>query len=440
MRAWLRLVVILWLSLLSLIQISCSSTPPLPTPESVGCTSGQTTSSCFYREDPHHKNSKLIIFVHGVFGSASSTWGNPTSATYWPKMLTNDARFAEGYDIYFINYRTPFVGQAPNIHETAGNELGKLESHGVFSRYQEIHFITHSMGGLVTKSMLTRLNRGEVVKKLRKVISVVYLATPAQGARIAELATWVSLNPQLNDMARAHLNTYIQSLEDDWVHLVEDRDKAKGEFPRAYCAYETLKAEKFNIPSVLVVPRELATSRCDGPLHPMPFDHLSIAEPTRMDDDPYLWTMAKIVEAGSTGVAKRKAVGLVDEADRLALAGENTNARKAYDEARTIYKTLNDAQGKANVLRGLGDLERILGRNDQARAAYTEARSLYQAVGDRLGEANVLLGLGQLEAQTNPNLARQHFYQAALLYEQLEMHDWKARALKSADEISSEKN
>jgi tetratricopeptide (TPR) repeat protein len=391
---------------------SCTS-PQLPVERVGGCAAGQTRSSCFYQEDPQHANTKLIIFVHGVFGSQSTTWGNPNDKNFWPKLILKDIRFVKGFDIYLINYRTPYIQEAPNIHEIAGNELGKLDSRGLFSRYQEIHFITHSMGGLVTKSMLTRLNRGEDIKKLRKVTSVVYLATPAQGARSAELGAWFSLNPQLNDLARAHVNTYIQSLEDQWVQLIEDRDKARGEFPRAYCSYETVR-----VGPLVIVPRELAASRCDGPLYPMPFNHLDITEPTTMDDDPYLWTMAKIVEAGATVEMRRKAASLVEDANRMAISGKHGEARKAYDDARALFQKIDDTQGRANVLWRLGKLEELLGRNDEARSAYTEARRFFQAVGDRVGEANVLMGLGDLESVLGkPDQARSAYTVARGLYE-----------------------
>ena len=405
--------VILWGCVVPLTIVSCTSSPQLPVESVSVCASGQTRSSCFYREDSQHANTKLIIFVHGVFGSQSTTWGDPTADTFWPKLIMKDPRFAEGFDIYLVNYRTPFVQEAPNIHEIAGNELGKLDSRGVFSRYQEIHFITHSMGGLVAKSMLTRLNRGEDIKKLRKMVSVIYLATPAQGAKTAELGAWFSLNPQLNDMARAHLNTYIQSLEDQWVQLIEDRDKAKGEFPRTYCAYETGK-----VGPLVMVPRELAASRCDGLLHPMPFNHLDITEPTTMDDDPYLWTMAKIVGAGATVEMRRNAAALVEEANRIAFSGKHWVARKLYDDARALFQKIDDTQGRANVLWRLGKLEELLGRNDEARTAYTEARRLFQDGGDRVGEANVLVALGGLESVLDRyDQARSAYTVARSLYE-----------------------
>jgi tetratricopeptide (TPR) repeat protein len=60
---------------------------------------------------------------------------------------------------------------------------------------------------------------------------------------------------------------------------------------------------------------------------------------------------------------------------------------------------VGDRPGEADVLAGLGDLERELGRHEQARSAYDEARTLFRQVGHRLGEANVLAGLGHLERE-----------------------------------------
>ena len=103
--------------------------------------------------------------------------------------------------------------------------------------------------------------------------------------------------------------------------------------------------------------------------------------------------------------------------------GRNEQARTAYEDARVLFKQVEDRLGEANVLRGLGDLERTLGRNERARTAYAEARVLFKQMGDRLGEANVLLGLGRLEAKSNPELARGYFQQAAHLYETLGLQE-----------------
>jgi pimeloyl-ACP methyl ester carboxylesterase len=174
-------------ALVALALVGCSGSPQPHSENQRGCVPAQGMPSCFYKEDAEHQHTKLIIFVHGVFGGGASTWGDPQSETFWPAMVSKDSRFA-AYDVYLLNYRTPFFGGAPNAHEIAGNELGRLMSRKVFERYDEIYVIAHSMGGLVTKSLLTRLNRGSDVVLLRRVKGVVYLSTPAQGADVASLA------------------------------------------------------------------------------------------------------------------------------------------------------------------------------------------------------------------------------------------------------------
>jgi tetratricopeptide (TPR) repeat protein len=379
--------------LFTITLVGCSGSPQQLLGNQQACLPAHNRPSCFYVEALEPKNKKLIIFVRGVFGSAATTWGNPRKEAFWPAMVAKDPQFAN-YDIYLINYRTPYFGEAPDVHETAGNELGQLLSQKIFDKYDEIYMIAHSMGGLVTKSLLTQLNRGQDVALLRRVKGVVYLSTPAQGGDVARIGAWLSLNPQLGEQERAHLNTYIQHLEDQWIQLMDDRDTTKAEFPRAYCAYETRKTGP-----VWVVPKELASSRCDGPLYSMPSHHSGMAKPARSEDDPYRWTMGKILEAGESGAMRRNAAALLQSASAAVHAGDHTAARRAYDESSALYVKLGDRQAQAHVLRGLGDLESLLGRNDEARVAYTEARNLYKAVRDRLGEANALSGLGHLESK-----------------------------------------
>ena len=119
--------------------------------------------------------------------------------------------------------------------------------------------------------------------------------------------------------------------------------------------------------------------------------------------------------------------------------GRNDQAREAFAEARTLYRAVEDRLGEANVLSGLGDLERNLERNDQAREAFAEARTLYRAVENRLGEANVLLGLGHLECNLGRNeQAKRNYNQAAHVYEALGMEEFRKLALKSAETLGGQ--
>jgi pimeloyl-ACP methyl ester carboxylesterase len=257
--------------------------------------------SRFYKQLPSGETSRLIVFVHGVLGGAPTTWGRPESDNFWPSLVESDPRFAD-FDIYLVNYLTRFVGRSPNIYETANSELNYLEDRGVFSRYREVHFIAHSMGGLIVKRMLVRLRDRDEVTKLRRIKSVVCLSTPAQGAGIATVASWFSNNPQFSGLTPAHVNESIQELEDAWVQLLRARDREGTPFPEVHCAYETLAMD-----GVIVVPREMANTRCDSDLHPMPYDHSGMASARGRDVDPYLWAMARTFDA-SQDVAERESL------------------------------------------------------------------------------------------------------------------------------------
>lgn len=107
---------VLVMATIALIVCACSPRQ-LPVDQQT-CLPAQDRPSCFYREAPNQKKTKLMIFVHGVFGNATTTWGDPQKETFWPAMLARDPRFTDS-DIYLINYRTPYIDQAPNIHEIA---------------------------------------------------------------------------------------------------------------------------------------------------------------------------------------------------------------------------------------------------------------------------------------------------------------------------------
>jgi tetratricopeptide (TPR) repeat protein len=115
--------------------------------------------------------------------------------------------------------------------------------------------------------------------------------------------------------------------------------------------------------------------------------------------------------------------------------GRNDQARAAYGDALVLFKQFDDRLGQANVLRGLGGLERNLGRNDQARAAYGEALAFYKQEDNHLGQANVLWVLGALNSRKNPKQAARCFFQSAQLYEMVGMTEAHDAALREADKL-----
>lgn len=232
-----------WLALAALVTACATAAPPTTTP------------SRFIAE---RGGDRLVVFVHGIAGDSVSTWRNRATGAYWPELLATDPAMA-GFDVYVVGFASPLLSRASTIEEIAQRLLQQFRDRGFFSRYRQIHFVTHSMGGLVIKRLLTELNRPAEAETLRRVRTVVLISTRSLGAPIAELAALLSLNPQTRDMAPADLNTFLQGLENQWQTLLRDRDTAGLVFPRAYCAYETRPTS-----GVMVVSRVYASTRCDA--------------------------------------------------------------------------------------------------------------------------------------------------------------------------------
>ena len=271
----------------------------------LGCETGgtvlpQVPASGFF--GPPNRNN-VIVFIHGVMGSADLTWRNTETGAYWPELIRADPDFQD-YSIYLLGYRSPAFSHASTINEIATRELQRLSDEGIFAR-QKVVIVAHSMGGLVAKRMLIGLNRSnpEELDKLDRVKGVIFLSTPAQGSELAEYRSLISLNPQFADMEPADLNSFLQAVEDDWQTLLRDRDRLGIPGPKSFCAYETLPTR-----GIMIVSRVYAATRCDANPNPMDLNHLDIASPASSAHDPYKWVKARIKESTSTRELSRTAM------------------------------------------------------------------------------------------------------------------------------------
>lgn len=244
------------------------------------------------------KGDGVVVFVHGLWGDADTTWLNDATKAYWPTLIKNDDQLGKVDDVFLARYPTLKFGRSSNIEVVAQNLLQEMKDRGVFSKHQRIYFITHSMGGLVTKRLLRQLYTPDEVTTLRKVHAVVFLSTPALGAPVADLAKWISLNPQVKDLEAAEFNTFLQGLENDWQALLRERDRRHEFFPQAFCAYETLPTR-----GIQIVNYVYAASRCDNVPYGMAVDHFAMAKPVDAETDPYRWTKARLFEADELPLA-----------------------------------------------------------------------------------------------------------------------------------------
>ncbi|MGH7526547.1 MAG: esterase/lipase family protein [Gemmatimonadales bacterium] len=207
-------------------------------------------------------------------------------------MLAQDAELG-GLDVYLTSFASPYLAHAMTLEEVTSNLYRRLWDDKVFTRYTEIYFVAHSMGGLIAEGILQNLNTPGNAPILRRVHAVITLSTPGNGASTAELGDFISANPQLEDMQPATLNSWIQQLQNDMQDLRSERDSMDVWFPRFFAAYETRPTQ-----GIPIVSRVYAVGLpLDSRLVPVNTDHIGIAKPDDPRADIYKWVKARILQA-----------------------------------------------------------------------------------------------------------------------------------------------
>jgi len=272
------------------------------------------------RPDAH----TAIVFVHGVMGDSSSTWRAPGAAAGWPELIRKEPALPP-VDVLALGYQSPPIGAASNIEEIAVRSLRALRDDGLFSRYDNVIFVVHSMGGLITKRMLKTL-QGEDRAAFDKIRAVVFFATPAKGSDVASLAEWVTSNPQFRDMAPSDFSSFLQVLENDWQALLKNRSPTSP-FPRSYCAYEKLPEHGVKV----IVPRSNAETSCDETPVAFDRDHASIVKPASETDEVHVFLRARILAALDPNlVAQRVTVKVIRANGEALRSGETLHDGDQY--------------------------------------------------------------------------------------------------------------
>lgn len=146
-----------------------------------------------YPSSPNHNNSdksryvrqapnqpKVIVFVHGVDGDSVATWTNDVTRAYWPGLIANDADFGNA-NIYVLSYPSPVLRKSLSINELGETMRRSLLADKVLD-HPEVIFLSHSMGGLVTRAFLLKYR-----EHASKVKMAYFFATPSQGSLMAIL-------------------------------------------------------------------------------------------------------------------------------------------------------------------------------------------------------------------------------------------------------------
>jgi hypothetical protein len=244
-----------------------------------------------------------IVFLHGLDGGSHSTWTHQekknSRSFFWPKELAQDVGNCGIWTIGYAAGKTSVEKPGMLIEKRAGNVALKLVNQGLGDR--PLIFVTHSMGGLILKSLL--VDSEAIGDKNRKRISqstkgIVFCGTPHRGSFYASLAVFFGRLVHVI-RAQSHVEQMINGSEN--IDLLNDRFIEWQRKNRA-----AIEAYIENIPplgkflsKLIPIPRVVSRSSSNPgipgyPAKDVDESHKSISKPANRSNDVYLGTLRLI--------------------------------------------------------------------------------------------------------------------------------------------------
>jgi hypothetical protein len=257
-----------------------------------------------------------VVFVHGLGGDPIETWRSGTDEnTSWPHWLAME--FGTQIGVWSLGYaaapskwqgfpffagKDPDAGAAMSLPRRAENALDRLVGAGIGQR--PLCFITHSLGGLLVKSILRRSADSQFAPERLQVVEqcrgVLFLATPHHGSRLADLAAAIKVYlPSVSTL----------DLKDNDDHLMDLYEWYRGYAPTHHIFTRSYYENKETKGVVIVVSRSsadpgVAGDTARGPT-PLDRDHLEISKPRNRQDQAYIGStqLIRLILSGETPAA-----------------------------------------------------------------------------------------------------------------------------------------
>jgi hypothetical protein len=224
-----------------------------------------------------------------------------------------------------------------SLPRRAENALDRLVGAGIGQR--PVCFITHSLGGLLVKSILRRSadsqfapDRLQVVEQCR---GVLFLATPHHGSRLADLAGAIKVYlPSVSTL----------DLKDNDDHLMDLYEWYRGYAPSHHILTRSYYENNETKGVVIVVPRSSADPGVAGETAigntPLDRDHLEISKPRNRHDQAYIGStkLIRLILSGETPAAGPEGSSQAAPTNQVTVSGN-----------RNITMTGVSAGGNINV-------------------------------------------------------------------------------------------
>jgi hypothetical protein len=256
-----------------------------------------------------------IVFVHGLGGSSHTTWRHGREGKaghfFWPEELGRDL---PNCGVWTVGYPAGFTALGKPgmiIEKRAGNLSQKLANAGLGAR--PLLFITHSMGGLVVKSLivdsqtLADVDRKQLVSAT---LGVVFCATPHRGSAFADaagvLGKFFGGSQEHVDQMRASADR-LDVLHDQFIEWHRVRQIPVESYAENIGLFRTRWWWR-PVPLGLVVPRASANPGIAGrTVRDVDDDHLTLVKPKDRTHDVYAGVLHFIGE-GLTAAANMEEV------------------------------------------------------------------------------------------------------------------------------------
>lgn len=230
-----------------------------------------------------------VVFIHGLDGDHKSTWESETAPKfYFPLELSREFEDIGFWSVDYPASSSDWYGSSMPIELRAVGLLDYLRLKGIGSK--PVVFVTHSLGGLVAKQMVTNAHamKNEDWEPLKNNIKgVAFLATPHEGSSLpGALQRLTQVLPGLKAYRTSKLTAQLErdlpmlrQLGDMYKQITKDNIKTLALFENEGV-----------FGSVTVVgPGSADPGMTDVISKAIDADHMTICKPSSVDDPVYMY-------------------------------------------------------------------------------------------------------------------------------------------------------
>jgi pimeloyl-ACP methyl ester carboxylesterase len=240
-------------------------------------------------------NDKLILLVHGLWGDPMASFGS------WPLIMVNDRTVLNAQSL--SQFSMAALGYPASRHDrltprqAAQNLLEELKIEFKRRDYKEVYFVSHSLGGIITKQILVDA-LGRMPQIAQRTRAIFLVGVPSADARLETMLTRLPLGKAMAGPMIKYLLTeegaqYLRNLDETWSDVLAGRNSRMH--IAQHCAYETrpVGVRPF---SAVVVPQQQAESACTSKFIANNENHVSIVKPNT-GSPIHVWVRDRILAA-----------------------------------------------------------------------------------------------------------------------------------------------